>query len=136
MYQPPGGWNGNRTQKGSVAVSTVEQTRGTGPECPLSLQEALADIDRVMTAIIRWYRALEPEAAADSERSSRRSASGRLFDLDQLPRQLRPRITDAIERLERVREAVRARWRRGLARHRPKQRGIGNGVVMRPPPEA
>jgi len=92
---------------------------------PESLQDALADIDRLMTAIIRWYRALEPEVAADSERSSRRSAGPRRFDLDQLPPQLRRRITDAIERLERVREAVqgaldigvgetptRPRWRR------------------------
>src|ERR1700733_1387848 len=39
---------------------------------PESLQEALADIDRLMTQIIRWYRALEPEVAADS---SGRSAS-------------------------------------------------------------
>jgi hypothetical protein len=81
---------------------------------PESLQEALADIDRLMTAIIRWYRALEPEVAADFERSSRRSASRRLFDLDQLPRQLRRRITGAIERLERVREAVQGAMETGV----------------------
>jgi hypothetical protein len=73
---------------------------------PESLQDALADIDRLMTGIIRWYRDQEPEVAADSERSARRSASGRHFDLDQIPPQLRGRITDAVERLERVRETV------------------------------
>jgi hypothetical protein len=67
-----------------------------------------------MTAIIRWYRALEPEVAADSERSSRRSASGRLFDLDQIPQQLRGRLTDVIERLERVREAVQGAMEVGV----------------------
>jgi hypothetical protein len=73
---------------------------------PESPPEALADIDRLVTQIIRWYRALEPEVGADTERSSRRFASRRLFDSDQLPPQLRIRITEAVERLERVREAV------------------------------
>jgi len=81
---------------------------------PESLQGALADIDRLMTAIIRWYRALEPEVAADSERLSPRSASRRTFDLDQIPRQLRRRITDAIQSLEEVREAVQGAMRTGV----------------------
>jgi hypothetical protein len=81
---------------------------------PESLQEALADIDRLMTAIVRWYRALEPEAVADSERASGRSASRRLFNLDQFPPQLRSRITDAIERLERVRTAVQDAMQAGV----------------------
>jgi hypothetical protein len=91
---------------------------------PESFQDALADIDRLMTAIIRWYRALEPEVAADSEGSSRRSGSRRLFDLDQIPPELRRRITDAIERLERVREAVQGALEIGVGETptRPRRR--------------
>jgi hypothetical protein len=73
---------------------------------PENLQEALTDFDQLATGIVRWYRALEPEVAADSERSSRRSASRQPFDLDQIPPALRRRIGDAIGGLERVREAV------------------------------
>jgi hypothetical protein len=117
--------NGCRSKNWSVRQLEREIRRQVGRQRPFgrggrlsrrpeSLQEALADIARLMTAIIRWYRALEPEVAADSERSSRRSASGRLFDSDQIPQQLRGRITDAIERLERVREAVQGAMEAGV----------------------
>jgi hypothetical protein len=75
---------------------------------PENLQEALGDLDRLTTQIIRWYRALQPEMAVDTERSSRP------FDLDQIPPQLRRRITDAVERLERVREVVQGAMDAGI----------------------
>jgi hypothetical protein len=74
-------------------------------------------------AVVRWHRALEPEVAADSERSSLRSSSRQTFDLDQIPPLLRRRISDATQSLEEVREAVQARWRRGLAKRRADHRG-------------
>ena len=83
---------------------------------PQSLQEALTDFDRLATGIVHWYRALEPEEPADSERSSG------LFDLDQIPPQLRRRITDAVESSREFGKRSRGRWRRGLAK-RPDQQG-------------
>jgi hypothetical protein len=90
-----------------------------------------------MTAIIRWHRALEPEVAADSERSPRRSASRRRFDLDQIPPQLRGRIADAIARLERVREAVQGAMEAevGETPTRPRRRSHLKDPNMLPCPD-
>ncbi len=79
---------------------------GRSTRRPENLQEALADFDRMVTGLVRWYRSMEPEMAADSERLRPQSASRKTFDLDQIPPLLRHRIGDAIERLQKVRESV------------------------------
>jgi len=91
---------------------------------PESLQDAMADFDRLATAIVRWYHALEPEVAADSERSSQRSASQQLFDLDQIPPPLRRRISDAVQSLEEARAVVQGALEIGVSQTptRPRRR--------------
>jgi hypothetical protein len=97
---------------------------GRSTHRPESLREALADFDRLVTSIVRWYRALETEVPADSERTASRAASRKTFDLDQIPPLLRHRISDAIHSLEEVRQAVQGAMEAGVgeAPSRPARR--------------
>jgi len=76
---------------------------------PQNLIEALGDLDRHLTGIVRWYRSLEhqvPEATPESTRRGSRSASRKAFDIEGIPPVLRRRIADAIDELEELRQAV------------------------------
>jgi hypothetical protein len=124
--------NGCRSKNWSVRQLEREIRRRAGRQRPFgrggrprrrpeSLREALTDFDQLATGIVRWYRALEP-AAAESERPSPRSASRRLFDLEQIPPALRRRIGKAVEGLEGVREAVQRSMEAGVGETTPVRR--------------
>jgi len=76
---------------------------------PQNLIEALGDLDRHLTGIVRWYQSLEnqgPEATPESTRRGSRSASRKTFDIEGIPPVLRRRIGETVRDLEGLRHAV------------------------------
>jgi hypothetical protein len=74
---------------------------------PRNLPEALADLDRLLSGVVRWYGGLETARASElAERSARRRSRKVTFDVSQFPQRLREEIEDTIRRVEQLRHQV------------------------------
>jgi hypothetical protein len=70
---------------------------------PNSLLEALADLERLLSAVCHWHRGLEHAPAAEAGRTTKRRSrhAGKVpFDIGQFPPDLRSRLTGTIRSVE------------------------------------
>jgi len=68
---------------------------------PRNVLEAMSELDRLLSAVVRWYRSLQRAASSGATAGSKRP-----FDLAQFPPVLRRRIAVAIGGLEELLEVV------------------------------
>jgi len=68
---------------------------------PRNVIEAMTELDRMLSAVVRWYRSLQRAALSGATAGSKRP-----FDLAQFPPVLRRRIAGAIGGLEELLEVV------------------------------
>jgi hypothetical protein len=98
------GWNVRELRyaiRGRVGRLRSRGRGGRPSRRPQSLPEALADLDRLLNAIVHWYRGFEHAAASESADPPRRRRSRKVtFDIDQFPPDLRTRLPAIIRGLE------------------------------------
>jgi hypothetical protein len=97
-------WTTGKLQREIRSRVGRQRSRGRGgrpSRRPQSLPEALADLDRLLSSIVHWYRGFERAAASEAADAPRRKRSRKVtFDIEQFPPDLRTRLPAAIRSLE------------------------------------